>query len=232
MSSTTQVKMATDKQDKFFRKLQEERGLPVTGFAPGTSAKDASAAIDAMLALPKGPAQVTGPQAAVGATELVISVDEAKTLLAWAGVVALEVDMDGADMDMEARLRSFIDAQNKPAPVITKAAGTVAAPAVPEGRYAVTGNDGTTDFYVVEIPTAGKWAGFVFLSQQISDDYVAVKNPKTKATILAKIAQDPKAASIRYGQELGKCGVCNKTLTDNESIAAGIGPVCAKNMGW
>jgi uncharacterized protein DUF6011 len=32
---------------------------------------------------------------------------------------------------------------------------------------------------------------------------------------------------VRYGQELGECGHCGRTLTDEASRAAGIGPVCA-----
>lgn len=41
-------------------------------------------------------------------------------------------------------------------------------------------------------------------------------------------AEKAKAAVLAYAKETGKCGVCNTTLTDPKSIAAGIGPVCAK----
>ena len=51
------------------------------------------------------------------------------------------------------------------------------------------------------------------------------------AKVLAFIA-DPKAAAIAYGQETGVCCICNAALTNKESIEAGIGPVCATNMGW
>lgn len=40
------------------------------------------------------------------------------------------------------------------------------------------------------------------------------------------------AATVAYGQKYGKCGVCGKTLTDPESIAKKIGPVCAKKYGY
>jgi hypothetical protein len=33
---------------------------------------------------------------------------------------------------------------------------------------------------------------------------------------------------VRYGMLIGKCGVCGRTLTDEESRANGIGPVCAE----
>ena len=49
--------------------------------------------------------------------------------------------------------------------------------------------------------------------------------------VLAFIA-DPKAAAIAYGIETGVCCICNATLTNKESIEAGIGPICATKMGW
>lgn len=46
------------------------------------------------------------------------------------------------------------------------------------------------------------------------------------------IAADPKAAMMRYGQELGECGHCYRTLTNDESRALGIGPRCRASKGW
>lgn len=43
---------------------------------------------------------------------------------------------------------------------------------------------------------------------------------------------DPKAASQAYARESGQCGVCNRTLTTPESLAAMIGPECAKRVKW
>ena len=43
---------------------------------------------------------------------------------------------------------------------------------------------------------------------------------------------DPKAASKAYARESKHCGVCNRELTNPESIEAGIGPVCAERNGW
>lgn len=55
--------------------------------------------------------------------------------------------------------------------------------------------------------------------------------PDQEKKVLAFIA-DPKAAAIAYGQETGVCCICNATLTNEASMAAGIGPVCAANFGW
>jgi hypothetical protein len=46
-------------------------------------------------------------------------------------------------------------------------------------------------------------------------------------SILEKIvAAGPGDAAIRYGRELGHCGVCNTELTNHLSRELGIGPVC------
>lgn len=108
---------------------------------------------------------------------------------------------------------------------------------VPQGRYAVTGDDGSTDFYRVDRPTEGKWAGYIFVKLGLGGPHgeprwerIPLRNVQT---ILNKIEKDgPKEAMLRYGKELGHCGHCGRTLTNPESIEAGIGPVCRGKMGW
>lgn len=98
-------------------------------------------------------------------------------------------------------------------------------PDVPAGRYAVENEDGDLRFYHVNRPTEGKWAGRTFVKVQASDDLHAVRG-KAAASVLAKIAADVDTAGRRYGQELGVCGDCGRTLTDAESRARGRGPIC------
>lgn len=43
-------------------------------------------------------------------------------------------------------------------------------------------------------------------------------------------AVDPLGASILYGRLTGNCGCCGRALTDPESVARGIGPVCAEQF--
>lgn len=102
---------------------------------------------------------------------------------------------------------------------------------VPAGRYAIE-EDGVLKFFRVDRPTEGRWAGWVFLKIQASDELYRVKDPARCEFIFKAIAHDPRAASERYGHELGQCGVCGRTLTDPVSIKNGIGPVCADRMGW
>lgn len=95
---------------------------------------------------------------------------------------------------------------------------------VPDGRYAVLNNDGDYAFYRV-------WNGdrAVLVYQQVSDAEARVARTVAQG-VLAKIAADPKEAAMAYGRELGVCGVCNRTLTNADSIAQGIGPVCASRF--
>lgn len=99
---------------------------------------------------------------------------------------------------------------------------------VPDGRYALWSDDKQQwEFYKVRTPETGQWRGYTFVEVQASDDFWPIRNRETLWRILERIAEDPLAASKAYGKELGRCGVCGRTLTDPESIAAGIGPICA-----
>lgn len=53
----------------------------------------------------------------------------------------------------------------------------------------------------------------------------------TRDKVLEAMA-DPLASAVAYGKKFGRCAVCNRELTDEESIERGIGPVCAERMGW
>lgn len=44
------------------------------------------------------------------------------------------------------------------------------------------------------------------------------------------VCGDPEQAAIAFGKTFGKCSICHRDLTDPESVARGIGPVCADNF--
>jgi hypothetical protein len=50
-------------------------------------------------------------------------------------------------------------------------------------------------------------------------------------SVLLEAAADPLTAAIRYGKETGACSCCGRDLTNPESIAAGIGPICREKFG-
>lgn len=89
-------------------------------------------------------------------------------------------------------------------------------------RYALRDEDGTVKFYRVK---PGYKPGVFFVDVQASDDYFPIRNYGARTAILARIANDPDAALALYGQELGSCGHCGRTLT-SEYRNLGIGPVC------
>jgi hypothetical protein len=103
---------------------------------------------------------------------------------------------------------------------------------VPEGYfYIVDPSDNTEKFYRV---TKGRpdtrWAGYTFLSVQASDYFYAIKDRSYKERIFAEILKDPVTAMNAYGLKLGRCGVCNRVLTDRDSRLRGIGPICAERL--
>lgn len=95
------------------------------------------------------------------------------------------------------------------------------------GYYALE-VEGETRFYRVERPSKGAHAGKTFVKAQASDALYPVPN---FGEVLSAIAADPEAAGLRYAAEIGKCSRCNRTLTDAESRARGLGPDCAAR-GW
>jgi uncharacterized protein DUF6011 len=99
-------------------------------------------------------------------------------------------------------------------------------PQVPAGRYALRGEDDVVKFYRFDKPTEGKWAGYTFLKAQSSDDLYPIRNQAEKNRILAAIAEDILGAEQLYGQELGKCSRCGRTLTDETSRKRGMGLDC------
>lgn len=110
---------------------------------------------------------------------------------------------------------------------------------VPAGRYAAPGEDDVLRFVRIDKPEDGKWQGYVFAKVQASDEFhrLGMQRPGQGYTgklqdVLRRIVDDPKGAMTRYGQEIGHCGRCGRTLTDADSRERGIGPDCAKILGW
>lgn len=102
------------------------------------------------------------------------------------------------------------------------------------GRYAVPGGD-TRLKVQIDVVTEGRWAGWVFVRD--AAEYGNARRYGKQAPgatyvgditdELAAIMADPKAAAIAYGRLVGRCGVCHRNLENEDSVAAGIGPVCA-----
>lgn len=110
---------------------------------------------------------------------------------------------------------------------------------IPSGMYAVP--DGNTRLKVcIAKPHQGKWAGWIFVSDGATygqNQRYGAQKPDGRyqgqiRSQLALIAHDPAAASAAYGKLTGRCGICGRPLENEESVARGIGPVCAGRLGW
>lgn len=107
-------------------------------------------------------------------------------------------------------------------------------PDVPAGHYAVvsaTGNN-DLDFYRVDRPTEGRWAGYVFVKRVIGGHPDQPVCGSERVNALVRIEQaGVHDAAHRYGQELGRCYRCNRHLTDETSRELSIGPECRSKAG-
>ena len=56
-------------------------------------------------------------------------------------------------------------------------------------------------------------------------------NAETEARIIA-VAANPAEAAVAYGKMTGACAICGRHLENEESVARGIGPVCAGKYGF
>jgi hypothetical protein len=95
--------------------------------------------------------------------------------------------------------------------------------------FIVDPTDGKEKFFRVN-KGKDRWEGYTFLAVQASDFFYPVKSPDHRKAVLAEIAKDPVTAMNEYGMRLGRCGVCNRILTDKDSRLQGIGPICAARL--
>lgn len=80
-----------------------------------------------------------------------------------------------------------------------------------------------------------KWGGKFYGTVDTEGNFTKGANTYAEAEelqgILTKLAADPARVAAEYGRLTGRCCFCNLKLTDEQSTAAGYGPVCAKNYG-
>lgn len=126
----------------------------------------------------------------------------------------------------------------EPAPATAPISGGLDLSGLHGGYYAAR-IDGVTKFFKIDRVTEGKWAGWTFVKIQASDDLHRQGSQKpgqayrgASQDYLAEILDDEQQAMEMYGRQIGRCGHCGRTLTDEASRARGIGPICADKMGW
>lgn len=91
-------------------------------------------------------------------------------------------------------------------------------------------------------PDTGRNAGAIYVKATAGGAYLGkiaggkfVKgfecDTPTAAEVVA-VATDPEAAAVAYGKRFGRCACCGAELSNPESVARGIGPICAGRFGW
>ena len=106
---------------------------------------------------------------------------------------------------------------------------------IPDGYYALRdmpGHKNEITFYRLNTGKHGRWKGFQFIDMVVGG---GSRYPQRGADVRKQIynsinEQGVNEARQLYGQEIGRCGVCNRELTDDTSRALGIGPVCREGF--
>lgn len=126
-----------------------------------------------------------------------------------------------------------------------KRTGTPEAPSTPEalghlepGYYAENDANGDLIFFRVREGTdEGKWVGWQFVDRLSGDNSSRMGriDPKGRylgfnGDMLQGVRRDPVSAMRRYGREIGSCGRCGRTLTDEDSRSYGLGPTCRQKV--
>jgi hypothetical protein len=72
-----------------------------------------------------------------------------------------------------------------------------------------------------------------YVGKIVGDQFLPAReaSPVDRAALVT-IAQNPADAATRYGQRTGTCSCCGRQLTNEESIARAIGPICAAKWGF
>lgn len=104
---------------------------------------------------------------------------------------------------------------------------------LPDGRYAVPDGDtrlkiriSRRDGRIIVADAAHYGRGKYYGAQP---KYPGLYRGKIQEQ-LQEILKDPVAAIAAYGHLTGTCGICGRPLEDAESVARGIGPVCAGRL--
>jgi hypothetical protein len=100
---------------------------------------------------------------------------------------------------------------------------------IPKGHYATKSLTGTNDFdfWRVDRPEDGQYAGRAFIKRIVGGKPEMSVSRVTKFAVLeAIITEGVEVTARRYGQELGRCSRCNRSLTDQVSREFGMGPEC------
>ena len=98
--------------------------------------------------------------------------------------------------------------------------------------------------FTFKLATRGATPGAVFVLRDEHSDYPDYLGKFWKGkfggtnklrpgeeTRILRAAANPLEAIVEFGRQTGKCGICNRKLTDPVSVKNGIGPICQERFG-
>lgn len=99
---------------------------------------------------------------------------------------------------------------------------------LPKSKYAII-EDGVRTFWEIK-----EFRGTTYLRLLVGapGDFrrVRVEFPRT-TRVVAEIRRDPHAAALAFAQHYTCCAVCGADLSDETSVALGLGPICRQRFG-
>lgn len=94
----------------------------------------------------------------------------------------------------------------------------------------IASKDRTFNYSTGEYEPKGDYYGR--LDRQSGEVSLALEKHPDILAILRDLEAHPSEKIREYSRLLGKCAICGATLSNERSIAAGIGPICAGKVGW
>jgi hypothetical protein len=99
---------------------------------------------------------------------------------------------------------------------------------------------GETDVTFRPGSEGSKWEGMIFAKSgekklgfvkdgKFSPSFICTE---VEQAAVLDCAADPHGAAKTWGKAYSRCTICGQTLTNDESIERGIGPICAEKYGW
>ena len=109
---------------------------------------------------------------------------------------------------------------------------------VPDGRYAIPvrkNNHGMIVYHFYQVKTTKDQRKVQYILRLFGAPGDFRRDTMTKqdqVNVARVLREDPMMYSVMFGKQVGSCGVCGSPLTDPQSIALGIGPICLQKSGW
>lgn len=102
---------------------------------------------------------------------------------------------------------------------------------LPAGKYDVPRGDKVVTLEISH--GSNNWEGWIFVRE--AGNKVGQQKPGETyrgqyVDLIERLSADPETAAALYGRRTSTCGICGIRLEDPESVARGIGPICAGRL--